>query len=561
MLTNSVRIVDRRHPEWSEHQLRWRWLLDSLEGGERYRQAIYGSDARGVAVRNLIRHKREYPDPRESGTQRATAYAAGLASGAGSVAGGLMGVDPNATATDDDYELRRARTPIPTFVGETVETYVSKVYGGEVRRNAPEAVAFDPLREWWSDVDGAGTPIDAWFKDTVAPLLLTLGQLDLCFDHPPAPEGEAVRSKADAARLRLTRCVASYVLPENVLWWRLDDVGRYAEVLIRECVDDGAHVVRYRHWTSERSEVYDADGTKIGTHEHGFGVVPIRRVFDRRKPRCRNIGQSRVEAVAELQREYYNRDSELILSDTTQAHPLLQGPEDFVQADGTIPIGPSWLLPKKKNATGGNASYEGFDVVDFPKGGADSIRVNLDRLRSRFHDLTKIARPAGSAGSNAGTVAQSGVSKAYDHDELHAVLASFAQTLQQAEHLAAGMALTVLSDGAPPPDADKVTITYPTAFSLYAAEDLIKIGVEIQAFLGAAGEAPETESALACEAVRKAMKGRTDAEYEAMDVEIATAIARRAKGREQEREGDGVDDDQPPPNTNPMITKEPLEDE
>ena len=35
----------------------------------------------------------------------------------------------------------------------------------------------------------------------------------------------------------------------------------------------------------------------------------------RRRPRCRNIGLPRYEAIGELQREYYNRDSELILSD------------------------------------------------------------------------------------------------------------------------------------------------------------------------------------------------------------------------------------------------------
>ncbi len=62
----SLEVIRRRHPEWREHQLRWRWLLDSLEGGERYRQAVYGHDLRGLPIRNLVRHKREYPDPRES---------------------------------------------------------------------------------------------------------------------------------------------------------------------------------------------------------------------------------------------------------------------------------------------------------------------------------------------------------------------------------------------------------------------------------------------------------------------------------------------------------------
>src|SRR4051812_3573367 len=53
-------MVQRRHVDWVEHQIRWRWLLDSFEGGERYRNAVYGPDRRGLPARNLFRHRREY---------------------------------------------------------------------------------------------------------------------------------------------------------------------------------------------------------------------------------------------------------------------------------------------------------------------------------------------------------------------------------------------------------------------------------------------------------------------------------------------------------------------
>src|ERR1700688_2674602 len=58
-------VVLRRHIDFIEHQLRWRWLLDSYEGGDRYRNAVYGPDRRGLPCRNLFRHKREYPDPQQ----------------------------------------------------------------------------------------------------------------------------------------------------------------------------------------------------------------------------------------------------------------------------------------------------------------------------------------------------------------------------------------------------------------------------------------------------------------------------------------------------------------
>lgn len=53
--------IDQPHPEWVLFRLPWRWLLDSWEEGEAYRMAFYGSDIHGMPVRNLIRHKREYP--------------------------------------------------------------------------------------------------------------------------------------------------------------------------------------------------------------------------------------------------------------------------------------------------------------------------------------------------------------------------------------------------------------------------------------------------------------------------------------------------------------------
>jgi hypothetical protein len=178
-------VVRRRHVDWVEHQIRWRWLLDSFEGGERYRNAIYGPDRRGLPARNLFRHKREYPDP-----QMNPSVYQGFAGFLGSVNAqtqdvgygpypGMLGADPAATAQDDDYEYRRSRTPVPEFVAEAVEVHLSKVYDQEVRREGPDDVV-----DWWRDVDGRGTPIDDWMRETVAPLLLVLGCLDVCLDHP-----------------------------------------------------------------------------------------------------------------------------------------------------------------------------------------------------------------------------------------------------------------------------------------------------------------------------------------------------------------------------------------
>lgn len=503
----NLELIGRRHPEWREHQLRWRWLLDSLEGGERYRQAVYGYDRRGLPVRNLVRHKREYPDPRDAGSL--PAY-------------GQSDASASPQTTDDDYELRRARTPVPTFVAEAVQTHLARIYSREVTRRGP-----DDLTAWWADVDGCGTSVDHWMSETVAPLLLALGQVDVCMDHPPAPEGEVVETRADIARLGLDRCVASIILPENMLWWRLDERGdRYLECLVREHheTDDGVTDC-YRHWTDEGSTLYDAEGNDLGTTPHGFGRVPIVRLFDARKPRCRNVGHSRYEGIAERQREYYNRDSELILSDTTQAHPLLQGPEDFVQPDGTIPIGPSWLLPKKKNANGTSASYEGFDVVEFPKDGAESIRRNKADLRDDVDRDSALVRPSGRDG-----VPQSGLSKMFDHCDGNNRLAKIAKVLKRAEESAAALALVVLRDGQVDPTTPaEFAIGYPADFDLFTAGDVASSTAEFQSLVARAGALPGIEGRMLSRLVRLCLPGLGDDEYAACDAEIAAYLAAKAK--------------------------------
>ncbi len=508
-------IILRRHDEWREHNLRWRWMLDSLEGGERYRQAIYGYDHRGLPVRNLIRHKREYPDPREAG-----------ASFNGALVTVPNGADPAASASDDDYELRRARTPVPTFVAESVETHLSRIYSREVKRVGPPG-----LMAWWADVDGCGTTIDQWMSETVAPLLLVLGQLDLHMDHPVAPEGEPIETRADIQRLGLDRCAASYILPENMLWWTLDPTGqRYEECLVQERHETGEGCsVRYRHWTVEESTLYESDGAVAAVIPNPFGVVPIVRVFDRKKPRCRNIGQSRYESIAERQREYYNRDSELILSDTTQAHPLLQGPEDYVQSDGTIPIGPSWLLPKKKNTQGGSATYEGFDVVDFPKAGADSIRKNKADIRDDVDRDSSLVKPSGRSGA-----AQSGLSKVMDHADGNNRLAKIAKVLARAEIIAAELALLVLGDcPVTPADRAAAQVIYPVEFDLYTASDVAAAAGDFQSLVAKSGTLPTTEGLMLGRLMRLCLPGLSDAQYAACDAEIGGHLASRADATSQ----------------------------
>lgn len=512
------RIVDRQHPEYTANATRWRWLLDSLEGGETYRDAEYGIDLYRFPVRNLIRHKREYPPAGPGGSAS------------------RLDLRTNVEATDNDYELRRARTPVPTFVAEVVEDHLSRIYSHEVERTS----SGDRLAEFWKDVDGTGIPIDRFMSETVAPLLYTLGQIDLLVDHPVAPAGEVVATRADQERLDLGRAVASVVLPDRVRWWRLDPATkRYLEVLISEVEldDDGKEEVRFRLWNSAGWILFDDKGKEIGRGDHAFGRVPIVRVFDRRKYRCENVGQSRLEATAERMREYYNKDSESVLSDSIQAHPTLSGPEEYLTPEAEVPVGPGFALPMKRTADG---SYQGWAFIEPPKGGAESIRANKREIRDAIDRENCLAKPAGSAstgGSGGSTVAQSGVSKSFDHVALNNRLSRLADVLQSAEMTLARLAWVVLTDGTEAPETeDAIVVRYSKEFDLLSSDELAKAIVELQSILSTAGAAPETELALVKAYVRQILPGLDDATYESLDDELEAAIGEAATRREQQAE-------------------------
>ena len=395
-------------------------------------------------------------------------------------------------------------------------------------------------------------------RETVAPLLLVLGCLDICLDHPKAPPGERIKTRADELRLGLDKCVASYILPQNMVWWRCDNAGRYVECLVREYQDPSARIDVDKNGTTidveDRGEdrrslaeelrpvpvleiatesiLYSYDGDEILERvPHSFGRVPIVRLIDLKKHRTPTIGKSRYEAIAELQREYYNRDSELILSDTLQAHPLLSGPEDYCKADNTLSIGPGYVLPKKKNSESG--SYEGWEYTSPPKDPAASLRQNKQDLIDMKDRRACLTKPAGAAAGSGGgyggwTVAQSGISKQLDAAAGHKLLASIAKSLARAERFIAEYALLVLR-GRPvtPEERDEIRVVYPARFELFSASELIDGLTRMQLSFKSAGTAPKTEGLGYKSIIRQLLLGLPDEEYAALDEEIDRCSRRR----------------------------------
>lgn len=526
----AAKFITRRHQEWTEFHMCWRRLQDSLEGGDRYRYAEYGYDRRGFGFRthNLIRHKREFPVP-----SKTNQFGPGVVST--ELDYHMTGDDPQANAVQDEYEARRARTPVPRMLANAVEKHLSRIYAGEILREGP-----DELKAWWGDTDGQGTAIDDWMSDTVAPLLYTLGNLDLCFDRPKIPAGEVVESKADSDRLNLDSCVAGFILPENVLWWKLDRSGQYTEVLVCEFEDneEGLPETYYRHWTAIDSVLYTAEGDVVEERPHNFGRVPIFRAFHKRKFRCRNVGQPALEGVLEKERAYYNTDSERILSNVIQAHPQLQGPAEAMEG-GETAVGPGWALPIPADPNGGVRCEWKF--LDPPKGAAEFLRATLHDLQDGVDRDTCQTKPAGSAsggGSGASTVSQSGVSKELDQRDGNDLLAKLAAVFQRVELKMTRYVVAAIRDVPVEDDPDDaITITYPGGFSLYSPAELAELGAEIQAFAASCGALPCAEKAMLRRMIVDALPGLSEEEYAEIGQQIDDFVDGRAEMKDKQLEG------------------------
>jgi hypothetical protein len=177
--SEAKRLIDRRHPEYSEYVDITRWILDTLEGGDAYRDAQYGNDDYGQPRYNLLRHKREYP---------------GLAGSLTDEFGERLPFQPSYTEIQDnnksiemDFEIRRQRTPVPSFLATFMEKQLSKIYKRSIKREGP-----DLLMQWIDNIDGRETSLEEWMREEVAPLLSSLGMIDLAFYHPVRSPDEPV---------------------------------------------------------------------------------------------------------------------------------------------------------------------------------------------------------------------------------------------------------------------------------------------------------------------------------------------------------------------------------
>jgi hypothetical protein len=218
----------------------------------------------------------------------------------------------------------------------------------------------------------------------------------------------------------------------------------------------------------------------------------------------------------------------------------MQGPEEYVKGDQSIPVGPGVLLPKRKNQLGMNTAYEGFEVIEFPKGGAESIRANKADIRDEADRAAGLTKPAGSQGRTGLTVAQSGISKRLDYSEGNDLLSKMANWLEEAEEALVDLAMFVIHDGNPPATSSAGSrvyeITYPREFDLFGPDEFFTLVVELSLVTANMGLMPEIEGDLLKTGVRMLLRGKEDKKYTRYDAEIDRMLAAKAKQQAQDRE-------------------------
>lgn len=550
-------LVKRRSAEWREKHVMWQWLQDSYEGGDRYRQAEYGSDRRGRPVRNLLRHRSESPDPLMNPSalnglvNAQTREPINSIEGSFGMAPGQAGAAPGAVANDDDYEMRRSRTAIPEFTSEVVSIWLAKIYDQEIKREGPKV-----LMDWWKDVDGKGTPVDEYMQGTLAPQLVVNATMDMVLDRPPLAPGQSPPETLSGEKeMRLDRCVMDYILPQNMVWAVRDYAGNYLQCLVREWHDgdnsDSSNAntktaaeqqtacVRYRHWTEAEWKLYSADGSDV-LDRGDVPYIPIVRLIDQPIFRKRTIGKSRCERIAGLQFVYYNVDSEMIVSNVTQAHAVLSGPESYCKGDSSVPVGPGNILPMKPLVRNGETiGHEHWAFISPDKDPFLSLRQYCLDLIDQKDTSACLTKPAGVTGTSANAVSQSGASKTIDANTGDKLLTSLAKMLQKSERIVAEWALRcLLVRPLTQPERDSIKITYPGRFQLFSAAELCDMASKVQNVAASAGDLPLTIGQFLMAIIKAAFPGMQDLAYEDLEEEVTEFLKTVSGKKDKEHELD-----------------------
>lgn len=337
-MSDTANFDDLRHPDYVRMARRWQMALDFWRGGlsvmspdyevAQARFAVPQTTTSDTSAVDIVPGRAEqeytwYSSPNHSYLHK-----------------------HDRETLEEFHERQIRQSHLPLF------QYVVNIYSSGILRSGPED---KPTTGWWreyyDDVDGAGTSMDAFRHEKLA-LALTFGRIHVITD----------RAAGQPAVNRLQQQLAgdrawSYLLtPLDLVDWCLDERGRFVWVIVRESAPDlrspgeayGEIGCQYRVWTQADWTLYrqvTSDDGKAwavaGSGKHGAGEVPISTMWACRVGRTKSMAcESPLCDVLDFDRSFLNDLSEANEIDRAQAFAFLAWPEVEGSPIGTIEVGP-----------------------------------------------------------------------------------------------------------------------------------------------------------------------------------------------------------------------------
>jgi hypothetical protein len=363
---------------------------------------------------------------------------------------------PYRNETRDDYAKRQQMARYHNYVEAIIDLYVQHTYTQEPTR----VTESEDLKEWWTDVDGSGTPITDFLKQCLA-LALAAGHTGVLMDATrEEPVGPA---RADQrARPYLVRYVAT-AIPD---WRTTNDT--VTGIKLREAVPDGsiidppaegAAAYRYLLWDVDGWARFDHVGDLVDGAVTALGIVPFDVVRPKRSVLRPFTGRS-LFSNAKIVQALFNRHSEEDEVLRNQAFSLLtvEVPQDGDVEQARKQLGTE-LGSTRAVVVRGRTSYISPDMAV-----PEQVRNNSLQL---IRELYRVAHMRYERDTLA---AESAEAIRLQFKELNEFLQGMAAELQRLEHQLARFYFHWTS---PTPEAAeaaylaaKVSVSYPDEFFL-----------------------------------------------------------------------------------------------
>ncbi len=378
-----------RHPEFDSATIARKFWQLTFETGRDY---VYGRDAHGGPV--LVPHERE----------------------------------------KEGYQRRKQITKPRNHAGPIVRRYNNHVFRIPATRNEDSAPDGSLYRMLLDDADGHGNPLSHFMSKSLQEAQIDRDSYILCDStKPEGYEGDMSVAQAKEAKVRP---VLRMIDADSVIHWREYD-GAMTEAIVIFEREDGSRFARqyddenYRDIELKKPEVAPAPSAgepQYGYHKavivesigeespHGYGDLPLIRMrpFD---------GEPQIGPMAESQQNITNLLSLLMeeIYNVTFSQMILTG----VAASDV-----------KGEFIGNNR------VICVPNPAGGMMAIGADPAQAKtiqdaiINEQKELYRIAGISADDQSKQPESGIAKAFKHNDLSANLAALAESVQNAENRA-----------------------------------------------------------------------------------------------------------------------------